>query len=120
MQPNDRGRDQMGDDRQRQDGMRNAGRPPQGAHRDRPHRIERSHQGRFRQAIRGLGIAELGAVTFGLDVGHRVPRTVALYPLPPSIIDAYPDYEGFEFFLVRGNIVVVDPDTLEIVDVFPA
>ncbi|WP_131195134.1 DUF1236 domain-containing protein [Lichenihabitans psoromatis] len=97
------------------------GQPRQGGgDRRHPARIDRGHQERFRHAINGLGIRELQAVDFALNVGVRVPRALELNPLPPSIIDAYPDYEGYEFVLVRGDIVVVDPETLEIIDVFPA
>jgi len=49
-----------------------------------------------------------------------VPRTVSFHPLPSQIVDIYPSWRGYEFFLVRNEIVVVDPRTLEIVAVLPA
>jgi hypothetical protein len=30
-----------------------------------------------------------------------------------------PAYRGFQFILVRDDIVIIDPDTYEIVDVIP-
>lgn len=55
-------------------------------------------------------------INFSVDVGVRVPREVHLYRLPPRIIKLVPAYEGYEYFLLAdGRIVIVDPDTLEIV-----
>ena len=38
----------------------------------------------------------------------------------PKIVTIYPEWRGYEFFLVRDQIVVVDPRTLEIVAVLEA
>ena len=49
-----------------------------------------------------------------------MPREVRFHPLPTEIITVYPDWRGYEFFLVRDEIIVVNPRTLEIVAVLPA
>ncbi|HEY0330576.1 MAG TPA: DUF1236 domain-containing protein [Rhodopseudomonas sp.] len=59
-------------------------------------------------------------INFSISVGTRVPREVRFHPLPAEIISLYPDWRGYEFFLVRDEIVVVDPRTLEIVAVLDA
>lgn len=59
-------------------------------------------------------------VNFSISVGTRVPREVHFHPLPTEIITIYPAWRGYEFFLVRDQIVVVDPHTLEIVAVLDA
>ena len=41
-------------------------------------------------------------------------------PLPPTVIEIVPQYRGYDYFLVGDQIVIVDPDTLEIVAVLPA
>lgn len=56
-------------------------------------------------------------VNFNISVGTRVPRSVHFHPLPAEIITVYPDWRGYEFFLVREEIIVVNPRTLEIVAV---
>ena len=56
-------------------------------------------------------------VNFSISVGTRVPREVHFHPLPAEIVTVYPDWRGYEFFLVRDQIVVVDPGTFEIVAV---
>ncbi len=59
-------------------------------------------------------------VNFSISVGTRVPREVHFHPLPTEIVTVYPDWRGYEFFLVRDEIIVVNPRTLEIVAVLEA
>jgi Protein of unknown function (DUF1236) len=57
-------------------------------------------------------------VTFDIRPGVRIARDrVSLRPLPSDVVTIYPEWRGYEFFLVHDRIVVVDPRTLEIVDV---
>lgn len=60
-------------------------------------------------------------INFSVSVGTRVPRdNVRFYPLPSEIVTIYPDWRGYEFFMVGNEIIVVDPRTLEIVAVLDA
>ena len=76
---------------------------------------------RITTIIRDEHVAPVNNVDFAVSVGTRVPReSVHLQPLPSQVVTVYPEWRGYEFFLVHDQIVVVDPRTLEIVDVFPA
>ena len=75
---------------------------------------------RITSVIREQHVQAVTNVNFSISVGTRVPREVSFYPLPEQIVTIYPDWRGYEFFLVRGQIVVVDPETLEIVAVLEA
>jgi hypothetical protein len=70
--------------------------------------------------IRDQHIAPVTNVNFSISVGTRVPRDVTFHPLPAEIVTIYPDWRGYEFILVRDQIVVVDPRTFEIVAVLDA
>ncbi len=70
--------------------------------------------------IRGQHIAPVNNVNFAISVGTRVPREVSFHPLPTEVVTVYPEWRGYEFFLVRDQIVVVDPRTFEIVAVLEA
>jgi hypothetical protein len=70
--------------------------------------------------IRDQHIAPVTNVNFAISVGTRVPRDVTFHPLPAEIVTIYPDWRGYEFILVRDQIVVVDPRTFEIVAVLDA
>ena len=51
-------------------------------------------------------------------VGVRIPQSVVLYSLPPTIIEIYPAYRPYKFVMVDDNtILVIDPTDWEIVDV---
>jgi uncharacterized protein DUF1236 len=60
-------------------------------------------------------------VNFSISVGTRVPRSgVTFHPLPAQVVTVYPEWRGYEFILVRDQIVVIDPRTLEIVAILDA
>jgi hypothetical protein len=70
--------------------------------------------------IKSQNVRPATNVNFSISVGARVPRTVGFHPLPAEIITIYPEWRGYEFFLVGNQIIVVNPRTLEIVDVIDA
>jgi hypothetical protein len=58
---------------------------------------------------------------FDLSVGVRVPRDrIHFVPLPETIVEIEPEWRGYDYFLVGDEVVVVDPDTFEVVAVIPA
>jgi hypothetical protein len=70
--------------------------------------------------IKSQHIAPVTNVNFSISVGTRVPRDVSFHPLPAEIVTVYPDWRGYEFILVHDQIVVIDPNSLEIVAVIDA
>lgn len=70
--------------------------------------------------IRDQRVQPEANVNFNISIGTRVPKSVRFHPLPSEIITIYPDWRGYEFFLVGDQIVVVNPRTLEIVAVLEA
>lgn len=57
-------------------------------------------------------------VNFSVNVGSVVPRTVVLYDLPVEIVEIAPAYRGYKYVLADDDtLLVIDPDTWEIVDV---
>lgn len=75
------------------------------------------HERLFAEGGRGH---RLGHVDFALREGVRIPHGTHLYPLPEDIVTLVPAYRDYEYILVGDNIVIVDPDTYEIVAVIPA
>jgi hypothetical protein len=67
--------------------------------------------------IRQQNVAPVTHVDFDIRPGVRVTRGVKFYPLPSEVVSVYPEWRGYEYILVKDQIVVVDPRTLEIVDV---
>ena len=54
-------------------------------------------------------------MNFNISVGTGVPTGVRFYPLPPRIVEIYPEWRGYQVILVSGRYVIVRPQTHEIV-----
>lgn len=56
-------------------------------------------------------------IGISINVGVSVPRKVRLYPIPQDIVILVPAYSYYQYFFVDDRIVIVDPDTYEIVEI---
>ena len=56
-------------------------------------------------------------VDFHIAVGATVPRTVHVVALPEDVVQVVPQYEGYDYIVVRDQILIVDPNDMEIVAV---
>ncbi|MGY8710808.1 DUF1236 domain-containing protein [Bradyrhizobium sp. 18BD] len=74
---------------------------------------------RISASISHLNVQPLTNVNFSLSVGTVVPRDVRLQPLPAEVVEIVPQYRGYNFVLVKDEIVVVEPSTYKIVTVLP-
>lgn len=74
----------------------------------------------IRTVIKEQNVRPAQNVNFSISIGTRVPRTVSFYPLPAQLVTIYPDWRGFQYFLVGDQIIVVNPRTQEIVAVLEA
>ncbi|WP_315731119.1 MULTISPECIES: DUF1236 domain-containing protein [unclassified Bradyrhizobium] len=70
--------------------------------------------------IRSQHVESLNNVNFSVSVGTRVPRDIHFRPLPTEVVSIYPEWRGFDFIVVHDRIVVIDPNTYEIVAVLDA
>jgi len=72
----------------------------------------------IRQVVKTENVEPVEHVTFDVDVGSSIPHSVHLYRLSPRIVSIVPEYRDYEYFvLADGRIVIVDPDTYEIVTI---
>ena len=74
---------------------------------------------RISASISHLDVQPLTNVNFSLSVGTVVPRDVRLQPLPADVVEIVPQYRGYNFVLVKDEIVIVEPSTYKIVTVLP-
>lgn len=74
---------------------------------------------RISQSISHLNVQPLNSVNFSLSVGTVVPRDVRLQPLPSEVVEMVPQYRGYDFVLVKDEIVIVEPSSYKIVAVLP-
>jgi hypothetical protein len=64
--------------------------------------------------------ARIPKPNFSISVGTRIPRTVHVFDVPDEIVTVVPQYRGYKYIIVEDELVILDPDTLEIVVVIPA
>lgn len=74
---------------------------------------------RISASISHLNVQPLTNVNFSLSVGTAVPRDVRLQPLPAEVVEIVPQYRGYDFVLVKDEIVIVEPSSYKIVAVMP-
>ena len=70
--------------------------------------------------VRDRNVARVNSANFSVSVGARVPRDVHIAVLPPEVVTIVPEYRGFEYVMVGDQLLIIDPNTLEIVAILPA
>jgi len=65
--------------------------------------------------IREQRVAPITNVNFSISVGARIPSEVRFHPLPASVVTIYPEWRGYDYVMVRDQILVIDPRSHEIV-----
>jgi hypothetical protein len=74
----------------------------------------------IRTVVNRQNVKPMTNVNFSISVGTRVPRTVKFYPVPVELVQIYPSWRGYDYFLVGDQIIVVNPRTHDIVAVLDA
>jgi hypothetical protein len=68
--------------------------------------------------IHNQHVKSVDQVNFSLNVGTRVPREgVTFTTLPSEVVTIYPQWRGYKFIVVHDEIVIIDPNTYEIVEI---
>ncbi|WP_063683770.1 DUF1236 domain-containing protein [Bradyrhizobium stylosanthis] len=68
--------------------------------------------------IREERVRPVTNVNFSISVGTRIPREgIELHALPSRVVTIYPEWRTYKYVLVKEEIVIIDPDTYEIVAV---
>ena len=74
---------------------------------------------RLHAIVAGRNLYRVDHVNFALSVGTRIPRAMRIYGVPQSIVDIVPQYRGFDYIVVKKDLLIIDPRTLEILYVLP-
>ena len=73
-----------------------------------------------RSAIQKQNVRPVTKVNFSISVGTQVPRSVRFHRVPMQLVEFYPSWRGYDYFLVGDQIIVVHPRTHQIVAVLDA
>jgi hypothetical protein len=80
-------------------------------------KISTEQRTKITTVIRSEHVQPLTNVNFNISVGTRIPREVSYHALPAEVVTIYPEWRGYNYVLVRDQILVIDPQTFEIVAV---
>jgi hypothetical protein len=83
-----------------------------------PHTLTVEQKTKLRETVFRSG-PRLTHINFRVGVGIRIPHTVRVVVVPQQIVAIYPEWAGNLYFTYGDEIVVVAPDTFEIVGVLP-
>jgi hypothetical protein len=88
-----------------------AGQPPKGQTRDGGRSgsvtLTTEQRSRVRRTVLAKG-PRASNINFTVNVGVVVPRTVRVVALDPILIEYYPRYRGYFYFIVGDQIIIVD------------
>jgi hypothetical protein len=70
--------------------------------------------------VKDRNVARVDHVDFSINVGVAVPRSVHVAVLPPEVVTIVPEYRGFDYIIVGDQLLIIDPNTMEIVYILPA
>lgn len=79
--------------------------------------INTQQRTRINQSIARLDVKPVTNVNFAVSVGTVIPRDVRLQTLPSDIEEVVPQYRGYSFFVIRDEVVIVEPSSHKIVTV---
>jgi hypothetical protein len=81
--------------------------------------INTQQRSRINRSIAQLDVRPITNINFSVSVGTVIPRDLRLHTLPSDIVEIVPQYRGYSFFVVRDEIVIVEPSSYKIVTVIP-
>ena len=83
--------------------------------------ISESQRLRIREAFRDhrRRFHRVAHVGFPIFVGAYVPRDYAIYDMPSYFYDDVPEYEGYKYIIVGDELLIIDPETWEIIAIIP-
>ena len=90
-----------------------------GTHVNASVNINDQQRTRISQSFARVDARPLTNVNFSISVGTAIPRDVRLSPLPADVVEIVPQYRGYNYVLVKDEIVIVDPASYKIVTVIP-
>ncbi|HEY2534605.1 MAG TPA: DUF1236 domain-containing protein [Xanthobacteraceae bacterium] len=70
--------------------------------------------------VKDRNVAHVSSPNFRIAVGSAVPHNVHVAVLPPDVVRVVPEYRGFDYIVVSDQLLIIDPETMEIVTILPA
>lgn len=76
---------------------------------DQRTKVQSGFRGHKDKSVKNLNVS--------ISIGTAIPRSVTLYAVPEEVVVIVPEYRRYKYFIYEDEVVIVDPDTYEIVEV---
>jgi hypothetical protein len=82
-------------------------------------RLDNNQQTRVKTVIKNQRVTHLSRtkINFSINVGTRIPASVHWYSVPTEVVEIVPEYRGYYYIIVDEDIIIIAPETREIVTV---
>jgi hypothetical protein len=78
--------------------------------------VSSEQQTRIHSVVSKTNIREVSNVNVtNLSVGTTLPATIEYQPIPAQIVEIVPQFRGYRVVKVRGEILVVEPESHRVV-----
>jgi outer membrane biosynthesis protein TonB len=84
---------------------------------NRGHELNEKQTADLSDRLRRHGRSAETNVNIDVRVGMTLPETVTFEPIPADIVVEYPQFRGYDYVMVHDEVVIVDPQSRNIVDV---
>ncbi len=64
--------------------------------------------------IRSSNAPRVTNVNFSVSVGTVIPRETRLAPLPPILVEIYPQWRSYQYVIVEERIIIIEPSSFKI------
>ena len=72
---------------------------------------------KIRQTVLTSSAPRVTNVNFNLTVGTVVPSSVRVAEVPATLIEIHPEWRPYRYFVVRDEIIIVEPGSMKIIAV---
>src|SRR5262245_36408293 len=96
------------------EGQKSTARPSPG---ERTQLSEQQRSTLHQTILKERNVNRASNVNISVSVGTRIPRSVRLAAIPASVLSLAPAYRSYRYVVVHDQILIVDPNTYEIVEI---
>lgn len=77
--------------------------------------IPKETRAKIHEVLSGENLPRAPKMDFPVELGAKIPKDVQRHQLPIDVVEMAPQLRGYDYVLVRNDVVFLNPGTLEIV-----
>lgn len=82
---------------------------------DKAREIPKETRAKIHETLSGENLPRAPKMDFPVELGAKIPKDVQRHQLPVDVLEMAPQLRGYDYVLVRNDVIFLNPGTLEIV-----